>query len=70
MPVWDSLKNTVAEEISLREQQGCSVGELRKEFGAAGEDESALRAVYGKLTALKPSADFPYIEPDGYEEIV
>ncbi len=70
MPVWDSLKNTVAEEISLREQQGCSVGELRKEFEAAGEDETALRAVYGKLTALKPSADFPYIEPDGYEEIM
>ena len=69
MAGWTSLKWLINDEIAQRREEGCCVDGFDKLLGEAGEDRDALMNVYEKLTALIPSSEFAYKEPDEYEEI-
>ena len=70
MAFWDTLQNTVKAEIDLKMEQGYDVEEFQKAFAKAGEDEGALRAVYENLAKAERQRNYPYLEPNEFEEII
>lgn len=69
MAGWADLKELVQKEIVQRREEGCDTAGFEVKWKEAGDDESKLMAVYEELGKLEVSADFPYDEPSGLEEI-
>ena len=70
MPFWDNIKNIAYEELKQRGEEGCDVAGFREKLDACGDDASALLAVFDEMEKLEISPDFPYNEPDGWDEIM
>ena len=70
MAGWTDLRWLIREEYKTKSEEGCDVSGFSGKIEAAGEDEAKLNALYDELIALRPREDFPYTEPDEYEEIV
>lgn len=66
---WQQLHGIVREEIKQRGEEGCNVEGFHQKLEDAGQDVGKLTAVYEELAALSVAADFPYVEPNGLEEI-
>ncbi|KKO51876.1 ADP-ribosylglycohydrolase family protein [Paenibacillus sp. DMB20] len=66
---WQVLHDVVQNEIKQRGEEGCKVEGFQRKLEAAGQDEAKITAVYEELAQLSVADDFPYIEPNGLEEI-
>ena len=62
------LKDLVRDEIIERTQEGCVVPDYTERLRNAGRDE--LERIYEELDALTVSEDFPFSEPDAWDEIL
>ncbi len=72
MAGWSSLRELVAEEFVQSIEEGkprAAVEALRPTWHAAGEDETALRAVQRQLQALPITPDYPFAEPSELDAI-
>lgn len=69
MAGWDSLYGLITMEIKQRQEEGCDTAGFAERVRAAEHDETELMKLYGELSALPISADFPYIEPSELEDI-
>jgi len=66
---WQQLQGVIREEIKQRGEEGCNVEGFQQKVESAGQDAGKLTAVYEELMALPIVADFPFVEPNGLEEI-
>lgn len=69
MAGWASLEELVYQEVVQRAEEGCDTAGFRERIAGCGGDAEKLTAVYAELSALPVREDFPYTEPDGWEEI-
>jgi ADP-ribosylglycohydrolase len=68
MAGWENLESLVEEEIRQREEEGCNVNGFIEKLREAGNDQD-LMVIYNSLQELPVQSDFPYIEPNGLNEI-
>lgn len=69
MAGWTNKKNLIAEEIKQREEEGCNITGFYERHAACGNDDTKLDSLYSDLCALEIDPDFPFIEPNGADEI-
>ena len=72
MTGWDDAKSLVRYEFTQSKEEGRdaeAVDALRKDFEAAGDDDSKLAAVWRKLVSIPVRDDFPFEEPSDLEGI-
>lgn len=69
MAGWTSLENLLKEEIIQRAEEGCNTEGFEGRAEQAAGDLSGLNALYDELMELRQRKDYPYVEPDGLEEI-
>ncbi len=66
---WNDLKNIAYEEIKQRGEEGCDVTGCRERLDACGGDIAAIIALLDEMEKLTISPDYPFNEPNGWEEI-
>jgi ADP-ribosylglycohydrolase len=72
MPGWSPLENLLEYEFTQSREEGrdpAVLAELKREFEEARTDPARLSALHETLLSLPIRADFPFIEPDGLDEI-
>ncbi len=69
MPGWTNLENLIYEEIIQRGQEGCDISGMKELHSQCAGNKEKLMDLYEKLCALKIKSDFPYNEPNDYNEI-
>jgi len=68
-PLVEILKNDLQNDIRQMEETGHDPAALLHEFEQAGDSLDALAALQQDLWTRPSPADFPYVEPDSWEEI-
>ena len=68
---WMKLPFLLNVELMQLEEEGCDVAAYKTELAGLGEDtpQETLLALYDRLSKLRPSPGFPYIEPSDLEDI-
>lgn len=72
MPGWSPLENLLEYEFTQSREEGrdpAALDEWKKDFEAAKMDASRLTALHAELLRVPLLGDFPFVEPDGLEEI-
>lgn len=70
MPIWKPMEDLLLAEEIQRREEGVDTGNTREEILAAGGDIQKLQNIYAKLCTLPIRPDYPYDEPDDWEEIM
>lgn len=69
MAFWAEIKNIASEELVQRKEEGCDITGYREKFDACTTYEDYVKLL-DELSKLTPSPDFPYNEPNGFDEIM
>ena len=69
MPTTENLQKLLMEEVIQTREQGCRVGRIEAQIGAASGDERALFRLYQRLRNARPVKNFGYVEPSRLSEI-
>ncbi len=69
MSLWANLKGLAGEELAQREEEGCDITGFREKFDACTTSEDFSKLL-DELAGLKPDPNFPYKEPNGFDEIM
>jgi len=69
LPSLDMLRDRLAAMIATQYQQGCDVESFQEELSALPDSYDAVAALAERLAAAPMRADWPYVEPNGLDEI-
>lgn len=70
MAKWNFLQDTLLAEETERREEGCNTAGFRERILACEGDTEKLMRVYADLRALPIAPDFPYSEPDAWDDIL
>lgn len=69
MAGWEGLKRIIEMEVIQKSEEGCIVDGFKERVETVS-DEKELMEIYEELHNLPVRSDFPFTEPNGYNEII
>lgn len=64
------IKELLSLELIERKEEGCEIAEIERRIPLCGDDAEKLGEVYRELIELPVSPDYPFQEPDSFDEII